>query len=495
MKMVFRLASVTTPTRPSLLHGIGRARSASIQAPPFSPFLPTSLRHLSQVASATATKTFVDPTFVPRNPRVTDGVWNQVDIEQVALAQRDANQIIKSEKIEKGDELVLLGRSLEDLEELAVQYGQPKYRGKQLLDALMQGARSMEEIKTIPKAWRESMVADGVRTGRAIIHLTVPSPDGTMKFLLQAADGRLIECVGIPADGSEPKPETKVERAKRYGDPAPGKRTTKNYVRGGGQAIPVQDNGAGEEGGGKKRLTVCVSSQVGCPMRCRFCATGKGGFARNLKAYEILDQVMTVQEIFGERVSNVVFMGMGEPLLNLPSVVKACKLLKEQIGLGARYITISTVGVPNAIFKLAHADIKATLAVSIHAPDQKLRESLIPSAKAYPIEALMRDCVKFYELTGRRVTYEYTLMNEVNDSVKHKYKLMTHVNVIPWNPVDDSEYSRPSGNRIHAFKQALESAGIPATIRVTRGVEAGAACGQLRNQHQKEPLKEFSIPT
>lgn len=243
--------------------------------------------------------------------------------------------------------------------------------------------------------------------------------------------------------------------------------------------------------------------QVGCPMRCTFCATGKGGFARNLLPHEIVDQVLTVQEEFGQRVSNVVFMGMGEPLLNLPSVMRAHDILNKEIGIGARHLTISTVGVPNAIRRMGRLQLQSTLAVSIHAPNQALRETIVPSAKAYPLSAIMEDCQEYFRLSGRRVTFEYTLLAGVNDDVSHArelaqllrcHDLRSHVNVIPWNPVDDSEFQRPTRRSVQQFVSALDNAGIPVSLRNTRGLEAAAACGQLRNQFQKEPLPEFATP-
>ncbi|GFR39696.1 hypothetical protein Agub_g175, partial [Astrephomene gubernaculifera] len=349
--------------------------------------------------------------------------------------------------------LVLLGSELPVLEALAERFGQPRFRGRQLQEAVLRGARSVEEITTIPQSWRSQLAAAGVRTGRSLLHHSAGDPDGTRKFLLQLHDGRIVETVGIPAEG---------------------------------------------------RLTVCVSSQVGCPMRCTFCATGKGGFARHLAPHEIADQVMSVQEAYGRRVSNVVFMGMGEPLLNLPSVLSAYHLLNQQLGIGGPFITISTVGVPNAIARLAKAPCKATLAVSLHAPNQELRAAIIPSARAYPLEALMADCAGFYRRTGRRITFEYTLLAGVNDSDSHAAELvallrrfdlaLSHVNIIPWNPVDDSPYSRPSRNRVFAFKRAVEAGGLGVTVRETRGLEAAAACGQLRNSFQKQPLPEFEVP-
>jgi 23S rRNA (adenine2503-C2)-methyltransferase len=225
-----------------------------------------------------------------------------------------------------------------------------------------------------------------------------------------------------------------------------------------------------------------------------------GGFARNLLPHEIVDQVLTVQEAFeGRRASNVVFMGMGEPLLNLPSVMTAHAFLNRELAIGARHITISTVGVPNAIQKLAAYDTQSTLAVSIHAPNQKLREQLVPSAHAYPLQALMHDCSEYFRLTGRRVSFEYTLLAGVNDGPEHAEELASllrrhhgmksHCNLIQWNPVDDSEYKRPSKQTVMRFAGILQKAGVAASVRQTRGLEAAAACGQLRNRHQKVPLE------
>ncbi|GLI60560.1 hypothetical protein VaNZ11_002718, partial [Volvox africanus] len=394
----------------------------------------------------------VYPTFVPRNPGIQDGQWNSRDEGMVQMALQDAVATAAARRKSDRSGVVILGSELAELEVLAERYGQPRFRAKQLLDGVLKGAHSVEEISTIPKEWRAQLLADGVRSGRSLLHHSVGDEDGTKKFLLQLHDGRIVETVGIPTED---------------------------------------------------RLTVCVSSQVGCPMRCTFCATGKGGFARNLAPHEIMDQVLTVQELFGRRVSNVVFMGMGEPLLNLPAVVAAYQGLNQQVGIGGAFITISTVGVPNAIPRLAASGLKATLAVSLHAPNQALRESIIPSAKAYPLEALMEDCVTYYRISGRRVTFEYTLLSGVNDEIAHakelvallrRYNMMTHVNIIPWNPVDESEFVRPSRNRVYAFRRAVEATGLPCTVRETRGLEAAAACGQLRNRFQKQPLPSFQEP-
>jgi len=230
----------------------------------------------------------------------------------------------------------LLGLSLEQLTDWVQQQGQPAYRGRQLYDWIYhKGAKSIGEITVFPKQWRETI--GDVNMGRSIIHYKAIAPDKTIKYLLRLADGQIIEAVGIPSD---------------------------------------------------KRLTVCVSSQVGCPMGCDFCATGKGGFTRNLEPHEIIDQVLTVQEDFQRRVSHIVFMGMGEPLLNTENVIAAIKSLNQDVGIGQRMITVSTVGLRGKIRELAEYDLQVTLAVSLHASYQNIREELIPSAKVYPLSQL-----------------------------------------------------------------------------------------------------------
>lgn len=431
------------------------------------------------------------PTVVPRAPGVTDGPWDGQDDKAVAAAIQEA----ATTAITDTTGYVLLGKTEEELQALAARYNQPKYRAKQLMEGVLQGARTLDDITNVPQAWRAQLKADGVRTGRSVMHHSVAAADGTRKFLLQLADGRVVETVGIPndesTDGDSGGAVTEQQRVARQ----EGSRGASSSGR--RHQLDVKGRAVGEPRINRHRLTVCVSSQVGCPMRCSFCATGKGGFARNLQPHEIVDQVLTVQEAFGKRVSNVVFMGMGEPLLALPSVVQAYKLLNKQLGIGGRFITISTVGVPNAIVQLAKSDIKSTLAVSIHAPNQEIRQKIIPSAKAYPLSALIKDCATYYKITGRRVTFEYTLLAGINDAPEHarelaellrSHDLMSHTNVIPWNPVDESEFARPSRNQVYRFIQELEKRGLTATIRATRGLEAAAACGQLRNEHQKNPL-------
>ena len=372
---------------------------------------------------------------------------------------------------------LLLSMSAEELRALAVSHGEAAYRGTQAFDSLTKGAASVAEIRGIPPAWRAKLQAGGFEVGRAPVHSSALSADGTQKLLLRLQDGHVVEAVGIPSrDGA--------------------------------------------------RLTVCVSSQVGCPMRCSFCATGKGGYARNLTTAEIVGQVIAVRGAFEERaraaaasakkgsegaaassssrariiptrVSNVVFMGMGEPALNLRAVLPALREINGRLGVGARRLTLSTVGVPNTIAtRLAAENLQFTLAVSLHAPTQELRERLVPSARAYPLDALLGDCQAYFEASGgRRVTFEYALLAGVNDSQAHaaqlarllkRYDLRSHVNLIPFNPIGDaSPFAAPPRAAAAAFEAALAAAGVPASVRGARGSDASAACGQLRNEHQR----------
>lgn len=340
--------------------------------------------------------------------------------------------------------LPLLGASLAELTEWMRSQGQPDYRGKQLHQWIYEkGARSLAEITVFPKQWREA--ATEAVIGRSTIQYRSVASDGTVKYLLKLADGQVIETVGIPSD---------------------------------------------------KRLTVCLSTQVGCPMACDFCATGKGGFTRNLALHEIVDQVLTVQEDFGRRVSHLVFMGMGEPLINFDLVLAAVKCLNQEVGIGQRNMTISTVGIRDRIYQLAEHHLQVTLAVSLHAPNQALREKLIPSARAYPLEELMAECREYVKITGRRLSFEYILLAGVNDLPKHAIELashlrgfQSHVNLIPYNPIQEADYQRPNPSRIKAFVEALEERHIAVSVRYSRGLEADAACGQLRTLRHEVKLK------
>ena len=342
----------------------------------------------------------------------------------------------------------LLGRSAAELEDWVVTQGQKAFRGRQLHDWLYaKGARSLDDITVLPKAWRSSLRDEGVTIGRLQeVHRSVAA-DATTKLLLATDDGETIETVGIPTD---------------------------------------------------QRLTVCVSSQVGCPMACRFCATGKDGLQRSLHTHEIVDQVLSVREAMDRRPSHIVFMGMGEPLLNSQAVLEAIRCLNDDLGIGQRRITVSTVGVPKTLPQLAELALETlgraqfTLAVSLHAPNQQLREELIPTAHAYPYDDLLEDCRHYLAVTGRRVSFEYILLGNLNDRPQHAEELadrvggfQSHVNLIAYNPIEEEEFQRPSRERIEGFRRVLERRGVAVSLRASRGLDQDAACGQLRRSRHK----------
>ena len=339
----------------------------------------------------------------------------------------------------------LLGRSGAELEDWAVAQGQKPFRGRQLHDWLYdKGARSLSDVTVLPKAWRIALIEQGYEVGRLKLEHSSVAADHTTKLLLSTEDGETLETVGIPTD---------------------------------------------------QRLTVCVSSQVGCPMACRFCATGKGGLQRSLKAHEIVDQVLSIRDAMERRPSHVVFMGMGEPLLNSEAVLDAIRCFNDDLGIGQRRITVSTVGVPRTLPRLAELALKRlgraqfTLAVSLHAPNQSLREELIPTANAYPFDALLQDCRHYLDVTGRRVSFEYILLGELNDHPDHAAELadriggfQSHVNLIAYNPIAEEDFKRPTAQRIDRFRSVLERRGVAVSLRASRGLDQNAACGQLRRQ-------------
>ena len=345
-----------------------------------------------------------------------------------------------------GGNQALLGCSANELEGWAVAEGQPAFRGRQLHDWLYaKGARSFEAITVLPKSWRLSLQQRGITIGRLLEVNRAVAVDDTTKLLLATVDGETIESVGIPT---------------------------------------------------QQRLTVCLSSQVGCPMACRFCASGKGGLQRSLATHEIVDQVLSLREAMDRRPSHVVFMGMGEPLLNIEAVLASIRCLNIDLGIAQRRITVSTVGVPHTLPQLAELAMKRlgraqfTLAVSLHAPNQELRERLIPTACAYPFETLLQDCRHYLAVTGRRVTFEYILLGALNDQPQHAEELadqvrgfQSHVNLIAYNPIDDEGFQRPNPETIEAFRRVLEQRGVAVSLRASRGLDQNAACGQLRRQH------------
>ncbi len=335
----------------------------------------------------------------------------------------------------------LFGLTRDELSEYCQELGHPAFRGRQIADWLYKkGARDAEAMTNLPAALRNRLASDATIT-RAIVEKESRSEDGTTKFLLRLGDGETIESVLLP-----------------YPD----------------------------------RVSVCVSSQIGCAAGCLFCATAECGLVRNLTAGEILDQVLTLQERGGQRVTHVVFMGMGEPLANLTNVLKAIGLLHDELGISMRRITISTVGITRAIRKLAESKLQITLAISLHAPNDKLRRELIPMAERYPLPDLMKACRDYADRTKRRITFECLLLAGINDYPSQARELaqllrgtLCHVNLIPYNKVIGKDFARPSKQAVQAFRSILEQEGIEVTQRLERGHAISGACGQLRRSLQK----------
>ncbi len=331
----------------------------------------------------------------------------------------------------------------EELESWVADLGEMRYRGRQIARWVHgHGARDFLTMTDLPLDLRRRLAERAALTSLRVVRSTTSADGSTTKFLLACGDGSTVESVWM-----------------RYAD---------------------------------GRRSACVSTQVGCAMACTFCATGLAGLLRNLTAGEITDQVHVMQQQTGERVTHVVFMGMGEPLANLDATLRAIQLLNAPYGLrvGMRRITVSTVGLVPQILRLADLRMGFTLAVSLHAPDDDLRRMLVPMAPRFPMDELLAACARYAERTGRRVTFEYVLLEGVNDEVDHARRLGqrlagmgAHVNLIPWNPVPGLPYRRPHPDRVRRFAEVLRAAGISTTIRVERGVDILAACGQLREAH------------
>lgn len=336
----------------------------------------------------------------------------------------------------------LIGKTQAELEALAEALGQPKYRGRQLATWLYdKGARDFDAMSDLPKAFRQAL-AEGHSVAAVQETAARGGSDGTTKFLFAGADGKEIEAVWIP-----------------YPD----------------------------------RVTACISSQVGCAMACRFCATGQLGFDRNLSVGEIVDQVLAMQSKMGRRISNIVYMGMGEPLLNLKAVLASVKLLNQEVGIGMRQITISTVGIEPKIRELAAEKLQLTLALSLHAPTDELRSELVPMNEKFDLDDLRAAVADYEAATGRRVTLEYIMLDGVNDRpqdaealIKWSRGLHVHINLIPYHPTG-SAYGASPPEAIQRFAKRLEEAGFPTHVRADRGLEIEAACGQLKRQLAKRP--------
>lgn len=342
--------------------------------------------------------------------------------------------------------------SLEQLEQLVAELGQPKFRAKQLHEWLhTHNAASYDEMTNLPKALRERLAQEFPLQETTILQVQ-ESADGTRKYLLKLADGAVVECVGI-VDGD------------------------------------FEGDEEGSEGTADRRLTVCCSTQVGCAMKCSFCATGCQGLERNLSADEIADQVILVGKDFGQRVSNVVIMGQGEPFQNYDATLAAMRRMNGDAGIdiGARHITVSTSGLCDGIKHLAAEPEQFRLAVSLHSADQDVRNELMPRLSGQNLKKLHSTLENYCETKGRRVTLEYMLLAGVNDSREDMQALIdfceglnVHVNLLPFNAVEGIDYTPSDANVVRAWQRGLESAGIPCSVRKSKGADIAGACGQLR---------------
>ncbi len=335
---------------------------------------------------------------------------------------------------------ILSGLSLKEIEEITDSLGATKFRARQIHNWIyLKSVKEIDEMTDLSIKFREELKQVATVTDIKIKVKQVSS-DGTIKYLLEFPDGECVETVLMRFDN-------------------------------------------------RANLTACVSSQVGCAVNCTFCATGKRGFIRNLSYREIIEQVLTIQRDTGLKVTNVVFMGQGEPLLNLDNVLKAMEIFNENFQIGARRLTLSTSGIVPQIRKLADLNLQSTLALSLHAPNSEIRRKLMPIENKYNMDELHKALKYYVEKTGRRITIEYLLIKDLNDTVESAKQLAAYlkdikcnINMIPYNPTEKNDYQRPSNNAIMKFKYLMEHSGKKVTIRLERGADIDAACGQLRGK-------------
>ena len=338
------------------------------------------------------------------------------------------------------EKIVLTKLNEEELIDFLSKYDDKKFRINQIINWIYnKSASSFDEMTDVKKELREKLKNEALITDVKIKTKQV-SKDGTIKYLLEYSDGNVAECVLMRFDN-------------------------------------------------RGNLTACVSSQIGCPMDCIFCATGQRGFIRNMLPYEIAEQILTIQRDTKLKVTNVVFMGQGEPLNNYENVYRAIEIINSKLQIGIRRITVSTCGIAPKIKELAQMQLIPTLAISLHAPDSLLRKKIMPVEKKYSLDTL-KEALKFYiEKTGKRITLEYVLIGGLNDTKEIALELINYmkdikcnVNLIPYNPVlsdCDIKLNKPNKKDIMLFKYLLESSGKKVTVRLERGADIDAACGQL----------------
>jgi len=345
-----------------------------------------------------------------------------------------------------------------DLLEFCNQQDQPRFRAKQILDWLYaKRASGIQSMSNLPHPFRQSL-EENFTLNSLKVEKVQGAKDSTQKFLIQLQDHQFVETVLIPASVG------------LYGDHS-------------------------------DRHTLCVSSQVGCAYGCKFCASGLDGFRRNLTADEIVGQLLLVEKESGQKVNNMVFMGMGEPLANYQNVLRAIRILNAPwgLGLGARKITISTSGLAPQIQKLADEDLQIRLAISLHGARDEIRDQIMPINRKYPLKELIAACEAYQDKKGRLITFEYILLDGINDNPKEAISLAkltqrchAKINLIPFNEVEGTGFKRPSQERCERFQKDLQLHGVTATLRTEKGHDIDAACGQLR---LKEIRGQTQAPT
>lgn len=334
--------------------------------------------------------------------------------------------------------------TLPEMGEVLKAWGQPAFRAKQVFTWLHKGVGSYQEMTNLPQSLRQQLEESYPLYRPQVVRKQQSQKDGTIKYLWRLSDGNCVETVLMRY---------------HYGN------------------------------------TVCISTEVGCAMGCAFCASTLGGLVRRLEPHEMLDQVLFTQIDSGLPVSHIVLMGIGEPLDNFDNVLRFLELVNspEGMNISMRHISLSTCGLVPKIDKLAEHKLQLTLSVSLHAPTNEIRSTIMPVNKAYPVEALLAACRRYYEATGRRISFEYAMIHGVNDTQAAAKQLLqdlkglpAHVNLIPLNHVEESTLKPSTRQAVQRFQKLLEDGGVPATVRRTLGGDIDASCGQLRRKYTKQ---------
>lgn len=329
-----------------------------------------------------------------------------------------------------------------EIAQVLADLGEPKFRAKQIFNWLHKGCRSFQDMTNLSKSLRDRLDEAYYITVPKIVRKQQSQKDGTVKYLWQLRDGNCVETVLM------------------------------RYHHGN---------------------SVCISSEVGCAMGCAFCASTKGGLVRRLTPSEMVDQVLFTSLDSGLDISNIVLMGIGEPLDNYDTVLRFLELINSPDGMhiGMRHISLSTCGLVDRIRQLADEKLQLTLSVSLHAPTNEVRSSIMPVNRKYPVEELLESCREYFKKTGRRISFEYAMIRDVNDSketaellAKRLEGIAAHVNLIPLNNIEESPLKPSTRKTVQEFQQILEKSGIPATVRRTLGSDIDASCGQLRRKYE-----------